>query len=81
MQVGGARVDRVDQHLLQEAHHRRILDVGGDLGLLRLRAVIVCDVELEVAADQRLERLGGAGALFVEQSGEFVMFDDDPLGR
>ena len=28
VQVGGAQVDRVDQHLLQEADDRRVLDLG-----------------------------------------------------
>ena len=38
VQVGGAQVDRVDQHLLQEAHDRRVFDIGRDLGASALAA-------------------------------------------
>ena len=62
VQVGGAQVDRVDQHLLQEAHDRRVLDVARAPALVRLAGDVVGDVELEVARGQRLHRLVGAGA-------------------
>ena len=39
VQVGGAQVDRVDQHLLQEAHDRRVLDFARGLRLVRAGVV------------------------------------------
>ena len=81
VQVGGARVDRVDQHLLQEAHHRRVFDFLRDLGAFLAAVVVVGDVELEVAARQRLHGLVDAGALGFEEPHQLVVLDDDPLGR
>ena len=50
VQVRGAHVDRVDQHLVQEAHDRRVLDLGRrPPALFGGRRDIVGDVELEVA--------------------------------
>ena len=34
VQIGRARVDCIDQHLLQEAHDRRVFDLGDDIGCL-----------------------------------------------
>ena len=80
VQVGGAQVDRVDQHLLQEAHHRRVFDLGHHLGRFG-RAGVVGDVELEVVGGQRFQRLGGRGALRLHQPRQLVVLDDHPLGR
>jgi hypothetical protein len=63
VQVGRAHVDRVDQHLLQEAHDRRVFDLGGDVAALGLRGVFFGDVELEVAVWPSTRALVGAGAL------------------
>jgi hypothetical protein len=81
VQVRRARIDRVDQHLLQEAHHRRVLDLGGHLGGLGARVRLVGDVELEVGRGQGVQHLAGAGRCGLEQLGELVVLDDDPLGR
>ncbi len=80
MQVGSAQVDRVDQHLLEEAHHRGVFDVGGDL-CLRGGGDFFGDVELEVAADDAFERLGCRCAGGLEELHQLVVLDDDPLGR
>ena len=48
VQIRCARVDRVDQHFLQEAHHRCVFDFGLSVGRFLWRG-IVGDVELEVA--------------------------------
>ena len=70
----------IHQHLLQEAHDRRILDVARDL-FFGLGRDVVRDVELEVAGGQRLHRLGRAGAARLEDLAELVVLDDHPLGR
>ena len=60
MQVGGARIDRIDQHLLQEAYNWRVFNLGCRLGGLLLARDIVRDVEFEVPRSHRLQRLGRA---------------------
>ena len=55
VQVGGAHADRVEQHLLQEAHDRRVFDVGSRRvfgGLLGDVGQQIVEIEV-VAADHR----------------------------
>jgi hypothetical protein len=80
VQVGGAQVDRVDQHLLQEADDRRVLDVARDL-FVGLARDVVGDVEFEVAGGQRLHLFRSARARGLENLRELVVLDDHPLGR
>ncbi len=81
VQVGCAQVDRVDQHLLQEADDGRILHLARCFLRVGLRRDVVGDIELEVARGERLHRLVRARRGAFEHLGEFVVLDDDPLGR
>jgi hypothetical protein len=61
VQVGGAHVDGVHQHLLQEAHDRRVLDLG-HVRRRGARTRVFRDLEIEVGGADRLQRLvRGAG--------------------
>jgi len=57
MQVGGAQIDGVDQHFLEEANHRCVFDVGELCSFLLRRCVVLGDVEVEFAAGDAFQGL------------------------
>ena len=81
MKVRRPHVDGVDQHLLQEANHRRVFDVGCDLGGLRCGDVFFSDVEIKLTAGQGFQHFAGSGALAFKLAHQLVVLDDHPLGR
>ncbi len=80
MQVRGATLDGVEQHLVDEAHHRCVVHLGGVLGEFLLRADLEIVEVLEIrrlhAAEARVGRREG----FLDGPGEFVLLDQHRLG-
>jgi hypothetical protein len=80
VQVGGAQIDRIDQHLLQEAHHRRVFHLGQFLRVVLLLGVLFGDVEIDVAtAGHGLQRVGGAVGRADQHLGQLVLLDQHPV--
>ena len=82
VQVGRAQVDRVDQHLLQEADDRRVFDIVETSLLLGLRRVTSSVTSNSKSPDDSASIVSAALAPHaLEQLGELVVLDDHPFGR
>jgi hypothetical protein len=81
VQVGRACVDRVDQHLLQEAHHGGVFHIRGGVRRFLLRSPgVFGDVEFEVAGGEGTDSCSCALAVCPSSSfSQLVMFDDHPF--
>ena len=78
MDVRGAFVDRVEQNLLDEAHHRCVVDL--DLGVVAGGGVLFWrhfTVEVEVNRRDRFQGLLDGFRQLVDEGGELVGLDDD----
>ena len=79
MQVGGAHVECVQKHLVQELDNRCVIDFGGvdlaGIGCCVHRGLI----ELEITADEVFHRFGDGRCVLFDHTGEFVELGDDPL--
>ena len=73
-----AHAERVEQHLVQEAHYRRIFDLGN--GLLVCVACIRADfVELELGADDAVDGFGCTHRRRFDHARQLVVLGDHPV--
>jgi len=71
--------DGVQQHLVQEANNRRVLDFGDRLVVAVARGFGRDIVELELAADDAVDGFRGTDGGGLDHSRQLVVFGDDPV--
>ena len=79
MDVRGAVVDRVEHHLLDEAHHRRVVDVGCRCVVRLAGLVFVEEVEVDVVGGQPPERFLGRLGILGDEWRQLGLLDDDRI--
>ena len=81
VQVGGAHVEGVDQHLVEKLDDGSVFDIRLRRFGLFSRCITAQGrfVELEVAADDAVHRLGGALGVGLDEPGQLVELADHPL--
>ncbi|OIQ65849.1 hypothetical protein GALL_525890 [mine drainage metagenome] len=77
MQVRRPHVDRVNQHFLQKAHHRCVIDLAGLIFGFGQIAAVAQISEIELLADECRNLVVCGLTCLVDQSGQLVVFDDD----
>jgi hypothetical protein len=80
MQVGGAHIDRIHQHLVQETHDRRVFHLGVGGGALRLRCrFFFGELDIPFVAGHLEDGLGRALGQVLEQLEQHIVLHDDGL--
>ncbi len=80
VQVGCTHVDRVGQDFLQEAHDRRVVDIGiGAVG--QSSGIVVDKIDVQIVADQLVQVLLVALIALLDQFQQTGVVDDHRLDR